>query len=279
MRGEHHPDAGQHHVEAAVFVRQRLRVGLFPLQLYAVPVGEIPAGVEQFRRQVGGDDLQRRSARRVRRHFRCRRRHRGPGPRLAPRSPQQVLDPVRGSRRWRRRGSHPAPRSPGAEPSTSGRRWCRSCWSSVSSSFAAAPPCVVRRTRRTVGAATASRSSGSFPISMTAGPYLGPNGEPAWVVSAGVSARRAPEAARPKSTTRVPRCTKSRSSAARWLLIRAAMCPGQRAVRAGVYSPAGDRLVEDAGEPGADAFVPAAHPARPDARVGRCRRGGRRRRS
>ncbi len=56
VRREHHADAGQHHVEAAVGVGQRLGVALVPPHRHAVAGGELPSRGEQLRGQVGGGD-------------------------------------------------------------------------------------------------------------------------------------------------------------------------------------------------------------------------------
>jgi hypothetical protein len=54
-RGELHPEARQHVVEAPVLERQLLGVGGDPLDLHIRRGGAVAAGDEELRREVGGD--------------------------------------------------------------------------------------------------------------------------------------------------------------------------------------------------------------------------------
>ena len=57
MRSEHHADAGEDRVERAVGERQRLGVGLAPVDLDTALRGRATPGVEELRGEVGGDDV------------------------------------------------------------------------------------------------------------------------------------------------------------------------------------------------------------------------------
>ena len=60
MRREHHTHSGHHDVVAVVGERQRLRVGLHPLQLDTARRGNTAARVEELGCEVaGGDDRTR----------------------------------------------------------------------------------------------------------------------------------------------------------------------------------------------------------------------------
>ncbi len=54
---EHHADRRHHDLERRVVERERLGVGLDPVQIHAGRVGAAPTGLEQIRYEVAGDDV------------------------------------------------------------------------------------------------------------------------------------------------------------------------------------------------------------------------------
>jgi hypothetical protein len=57
VRGEHHPDAGEHRVELIDTERQGFGIGFTPLQVDASCLGERCTALQQFRDQIWRGDL------------------------------------------------------------------------------------------------------------------------------------------------------------------------------------------------------------------------------
>ena len=57
VRGEHHPDAGEHRVELVDAERQRFGIGFAPLQVDAPGLGERRTALQQFRNQITGNHI------------------------------------------------------------------------------------------------------------------------------------------------------------------------------------------------------------------------------